>query len=896
HVDVYYYAAEERIARLALSYAEQSYDVLAGQFNHHVKTRIPLIIYASHSDFEQTNVLPFVPPEGILGATEFMKRRVVMPFRGSYSEFRHTLRHELVHVFQLSLLERSAELYPRSRRVSLPLWWSEGLAEFLSSDQETRDRMVVRDLTLGGRLPSIVELNLTRSPIVYPVGGELHDFLADRYGAWRATLVYESLSRYDSFEETLRAVYGRTSQELSTEWAYAMRQRFFPEVADRKPLDVAGKRIVTLGLKPIAVVGPDSIVDVAYLSPRSGYTNIYRHPVDYPAEPQVEVRGERTPEFESLHPFSSRIDAQGDILLFASKYNDRDAIVFWDMVADRVVGRYQFDSIVGILSPALAPDGAHVAFSGLTTAGVSDLFLLDLRAGALSRITDDHYEDLDPTWLPGSDAVVFASDRAPGGDDGAKNLFRIPVRGGRIDPLTAGRWVDESPRWDPERGRIFFVSDRDGSFNLYSIDTLGHGARESRLDGGVFDPAPIPGDDRMLVGGFSGLTWSVFTLLPDPDARDETFAFADTAPRPEPWRWIELADSTVVAEKPSPYERRFSLDVAAGGSEMTPVGGTAQGAQLMLTDLLGDHAIFASLSAYQRGGFSDVLSNLNANVFYLNQSRRLNWGFGVFRLSGFFYESGFAQVYRETSGGVYGTLRYPLSRFTRVEGQTRLEFSNRQDFDASIVDGELQRRGLLASNYISLVGDNTLWIPTGPIDGRRWNITAGVVSDVTHGEFEDWLGSVDGRKYIRTSQQSAVALRGYLYLSEGSRPRAVQLGGAWLLRGYPFFAVDGTRAWLTSAEWRFPLANFVTLGLPIGAIRLPPLQGALYGDLGQAWYKGRYDERVLGSAGVGFRMPVLPGLVLRVDVGRRFSFRAPDEEDSSFYHRRYVDFFFGYNY
>ena len=83
HVDLYYYPAEEQLAPVALAYAEQSYDTLALQFGHEVKDRIPLIVYASHSDFEQTNILPFVPPEGLLGVTDFLKRRVTLPFRGN---------------------------------------------------------------------------------------------------------------------------------------------------------------------------------------------------------------------------------------------------------------------------------------------------------------------------------------------------------------------------------------------------------------------------------------------------------------------------------------------------------------------------------------------------------------------------------------------------------------------------------------------------------------------------------------------------------------------------------------------------------------------------------------------------------------------------------------------
>ena len=85
HVDLYYYPAEAELAPTALAYAEASYDTLAVQFGHDVAARIPLIVYASHVDFEQTNVLPFTPPEGLLGATDFLKRRVALPFRGNFA-------------------------------------------------------------------------------------------------------------------------------------------------------------------------------------------------------------------------------------------------------------------------------------------------------------------------------------------------------------------------------------------------------------------------------------------------------------------------------------------------------------------------------------------------------------------------------------------------------------------------------------------------------------------------------------------------------------------------------------------------------------------------------------------------------------------------------------------
>ena len=905
HVDVYYYPAAETVARVALAYAEESYDTLANRFNHLIPGRIPLIVYASHTDFEQTNVLPFVPPEGILGVTEFMKRRVTLPFRGSYSEFRHTLRHELVHVFQLSLAGRVAAIHPRARGAPLPLWWTEGMAEFLSSDQESRDDMVLRDLTMRGGLPTIDQLNGVGSAVVYPVGGDLHRFLADRYGAWRINVMHETVWKHSSFNDALLAVYGVPASRLSEEWHYALRRRFYPTVAELRPLPLSGREVARQALKPIPLDVDAGPAEVAFLSPRSGYTNIYRKPLSGISDEQVVVAGERTPEFESLHPFSSRLDSRDGIVIFSSKYGDRDALVFWDVDADRVVGRYQFDSIVGIISPAWAPGGDRVAFSGLTLGGISDIWVLELAGGTLARATDDRYEDLDPTWLPDGSSIVFASDRAVGGADGALNLYRVTLADRVVSPLTSGRWRDESPRWDPETGRILFTSDRGGTYDLYSVDTLGAGRRETRVEAALFDPAPIPGDRRILASVFTNMSWSAHLVSPDSTNHAEVFALdrspvtpADGVPADGTnWSWTELADTRSRTAASRRYEREYSLDVAAGGASAAPGWGSAQGAQLVFSDLLGDHAVSMSFSMYGSPSLNSLLSNLNADVFYLNKSQRLNWGLGAFRLSGLFVEQDFSQLYRESTAGVYGSLRYPFSRFTRLEGQGRLEYSNRDDFDSRFIRGPEQRRGVLASNYISLVNDNTLWLETGPIDGTRWNLTAGVVTDLSHGVFENWIGSLDVRKYLRTSQQSAVALRAYAYASEGTRPRAVAIGGSWLLRGYPRFSQAGTHAWVSNAEWRFPITNFVALGFPFGTIRFPQVQGAIFADAGQAWERTAYDPRILGSAGLGFRTAIVPGFVFRLDVGRRYSLAgaeagAPD----GYYTRRFIDFFFGFNY
>jgi WD40 repeat protein len=899
HVDLYYYSAEADLASPALAYAEASYDTLSIQFGHSVPTRIPMIVYASHTDFEQTNILPFTPPEGLLGATDFLKRRVALPFRGNFAEFRHTMRHEMVHVFQLDMMVETYNLSPQSSRFNFPLWWSEGLAELWSAGQDARDEMIMRDLTLTGRLPPLRQLAYTTSAIVYPIGGQIHRWLADTYGDWRVAQMYKELNRHESFEAAIQAVYGRTLDQLNDEFQLAMRRQYYPSVDSLAPLNVLGTEIAKLGVKATAMPdtgGDDTPGEIAYLSPSSGYVSIYRKSIEPGGKAHAIVTGGRSPELESFHPFESRMDAsrQG-LLLFTARYGDRDALIVWDIERRRLAGRYQFPALVSLLSPHWMPDGRSIVLSGLSERGVSDLYRVRLPGGELEALTADRYQDLDPSPSADGRRLVFASDRTADGRGGAANLFLLDLDTRAISQLTTGAWVDESPIWSADE-RIYFASDRDGVLNIFSVDTLGDGRRETSAWTGAFDPVPLA-SGGLLVGGFHDLSWNVYRIPVDSAARRDRFAAVAPAPAGQ-WSWEAPEDTvTSVAARKEPYRKRLTLDFAAGDAVVIPGYGGAQGIFFVASDMLGDNLLFGSVSSYQGRRLGSIFSNLSGTAVYLNQSRRVNWGLGAFRTKSRNFEGDNVIAYDETAYGVIGLLRYPLTRFTRIEGTTVLEHSDRVDFTLPV--DEPRRVGWIASHYLSYVRDNSLWLASGPIDGGRFSVTAGVSSDFSNSRFDGYLVSGDWRHYFRMGRQSAWALRAFGYYSGGDRPRRVNIGGTTGLRGYPQFGyIVGSQAFLFNQEIRFPLLTHLTIGTPIGDLTFPQIQGALFTDLGKAVFSTTSDRGLLGSYGISFRLALGPLTVLRLDVGRRFSNNgfvgyslSPNQRDAGF-----VSFFFGYNY
>ncbi len=902
HIDLYYYPAEAELAPAALAYAEASYDTLAIQFGHEVASRVPLILYASHTDFEQTNILPFTPPEGLLGVTDFLKRRVALPFRGNFAEFRHTLRHEMVHVFQLDLQSESYNQAPRSGRFAFPLWWTEGLAELWSGGEDARDIMVLRDLTLSGRLPPLRQLTYVIGGIVYPLGGRIHRWLADSYGDWRVSFMYKEANRYNTFEDAVLATYGRTLDQLSEEFQLAMRRDFYPSVDNLAPLPVLGREVTRLAIKPAFL--PDTAAEdnaqgdrdeVVYVSPATGYVTIYRKGLNGGKARKVVVGG-RTADLESFHPFDSRMDAsRPGFLLFAARYGDRDALVVWDLKRAKMAGRYQFDRLVSILSPMWMPDRQSIVFSGLSESGVSDLYRVRLPAGTLEPLTRDRYQDLDPSPHPDGRRIVFASDRTSGGLDGAVNLFIMDMGSGAITQLTRGNSVDESPTWGPD-GRIYFTSSRDTVLNVFSVDTSGQGRRETSAWSGAFDAVPLPDNKGLLIGGFHELSWNLYRYPTDSAARRERFSI-DSGPPPGQWTWAAPGYAASGAAAGQPYRRRLTLDFAAGDAVFIPGYGGAQGIAFLMSDLLGDNLVFGSLGSFQGRRLGSVFENINATAVYLNRQRRLNWGFGAFRTKGRNFEGDNVVAYDETALGALGLLRYPLSRFSRVEGTVVVEHSDRVDFTLPV--DQPRRVGWIASHFLSYVHDNSLWIPSGPIDGTRFSFTAGISSDFSNSRFDSYLLSADWRRYFRMGSHSAYAVRALGFYSGGDRPRRINLGGTLGIRGYPQFGhILGSHAFMLNQEIRFPVLTHLTLGTPVGDITFPEIQGALFADIGKATFPSGFDRALLGSYGLSFRLAIAPLAVLRMDIGRRFTDDRYAGYSLNSEQKRpgFVRFFFGYNY
>lgn len=898
HFDIYYYPEMRALAERGAAFAEDAYRVLEEKFNHTVATRIPLVFYSSHLHFQQTNITPGFIPEGVGGFFEFVKGRVVIPSNGSNEQFRHVIWHELVHVFMHSKISR-VFIDHRKRQTGMPpLWFTEGLAEYWSMTWDTQADMVLRDAIMNDYLMPVQSMDrIYGTFLMYKEGQSIVEFIAKRYGEESILLLLENFWKSRAFSDVMKETIGKTYEEFDDEWIPALRRKYYPIVGTHVYPSEHVNLLVKKGFnaKP-AYVTIDSVRYVYFIGNHTGYSNIFRIPLDHTQtfempEPEVVIGGERSDELEAFHLFQSRIDASASgLLAFVTKSGETDRLHIYNMKRQAMEENLSFDGLVMIGSVSWSPDGRRIAFSSIDRAGDNDLYVYDIRSRALTRLTHDLYDDRDPAWSPDGSALAFSSDRTSYGRKGKYNLFLYQLASGRIEYLTVGPHNYFSPAWSPDGTKLAFTSDSDGGTNIWIMERPSDSLRTSsamrkltRFATAAFDPE-WGADDRLYFTVFDNYSFRVASLDYISAQYDTLTVTGQVSLLDAGEAWVPRTLQKEWTGRDERYVGDYGLDFAQSQVVADPVFGSTAGGVLAVSDMLGNDVYYFLISNTAQTK-SEILESFNIAISRMVLGKRTNYAYGVYRFTGNRYDLSDPDVfYYEKAFGAYVALSHPLSRFRRLEARASIT-----DSEKDIYTGTLPRQAVLVSNSISYVWDNSLWGPTGPLDGNRLRLLLAYTMDVQNASVGYYSVIADYRKYLRVGLLSALALRGTVWYNDGKEARRYIIGGSWDLRGWPRWSIRGQKVWIGSAELRFPLIDEIALFPSSVGIRFGGFRGALFADFGSAW-----DDRYIGtvgSVGAGVRLNFARMLVLRYDVGKRIELNLQKFQEG-FYHQ----FFFGWDF
>ncbi len=643
HFEIYYYPEIEQHLERVASYAESAYQQVSADLHHDLSFKVQMILFKTHSEFEQQNVIPGAAQEGVGAFAEPFRQRMVMPLDDPPDRLYGLVVHELTHQFEFDMIPQSLI------RQTVPLWVNEGLSDYERGAWTPLDLMMVRDAAVADVVPKMSQLQGYgggNSPrLIYNLGHALFEFIEAKWGkeGIRGFIFALRKSVIGGGEDAYEEAFRMKPAEFDQAFDRYLKDRFRPFRDKERPADYGMNlapdaertefiQAFTIAPSPsgdlIAVVTvnrKEQEYDILLLSAKDGskFKNLTEGFDKDMGFSYLAIPGER---YTTVHWLSW--SPKGDRIAYFVRTEKERALVVQNVTNRKIEVKLPLRFVDSPESPSFSPDGTTVAFSALS-GGTSDIFIVDLATGKYENLTSDDFADYAPTYSPDGKFLVYMVRVS-----GNQKLFKLDLDTKLKTQITFGTH-DEGAAFFVDQNTIVFPSTgtdptvplepdvaRNGNiFNIWTLDlTTGELKQYTDALGGNLSPVVLNEgtDKRIAFVSYYKDDYEIHTL-----DRKEPLHTAASADFGSPGPIIDFQapmSHSLVAEnnrKKKRFEKMFLEGRPPVNLGVTSNGDVFGGTAITFGDVLGDqqfNVIASSISQYRSLGVS-----------YSNLSRRFQF-------------------------------------------------------------------------------------------------------------------------------------------------------------------------------------------------------------------------------------------------------------------------------
>ena len=840
HFDIYFTDDGEHLADFTAAAAESAYTRISKSFRYQLVNRIPIIVYNSHNDFQQTNVISEYLEEGIGGVTELFKNRVVLPFEGDYKKFRHVIHHELVHAVINDMFYGGSiqSIIANNITLQLPLWFNEGLAEYEALRWDTDSDMFLRDATVHEYLPPLNQLS---GYFAYRGGQSLWWYIERKYGEQKIGDILNRIKSTRSVEAGFKGAIGLGLEDLSDRWQKDQKVMYWPDIAKREePADYAHRLTdhkksgaIYNGISPAITPQGDKI---AFLSNRDDYFDVFiMNAIDGEVTDKL-VSGQTTNNLEELKILTPAItwSPDGKQVAMATKAGDQDAILIINAEnGDQEKLEFGLDAIFSV---SWSRQGDKLAFVG-NKGPQSDIYVYNLDSKDLQNLTNDIFSDSDPTWAPDGKTIYFSSDRgantASNGtntdianqDYSQKDIYSLDPVTKKIERITSWLNSDEtSTVVSPDGKKLLFVSDRNGINNIYLFDLVTKEFRPiTNSLSGVYQLSLSSDGTKLAFSSLNHAGYDIF-LMRNPFDRDIKIAEL------EPSEYYKNRNAPPSAEKQPDLKAKQGADTTGLYGKDIQIDFSSFATNDALQDVIPKDSLITKLpkiadnmddngrykvNKYKLNFSPDIIyGNAGYNTFYgvqgstvmafsdllgnhqiifvtnlLLDLKNSDYGLQYYYLPnridygiGGFHSARFVLIDDQYGGSYYRFRTYGAN----ISASLPLDRFNRVDFglnwynvtkeNLDHLEDPLQQRTVLVPS-VGYTHDNSLWGYIAPMNGTRYNINIFGTPKLGNNGLSFVNVTEDYRTYLRLGRYYSLAFRFAAGGSFGMNPQEFIIGG-----------------------------------------------------------------------------------------------------------------------
>lgn len=479
--DVYYYDNRRGNASEALTYLESEFDRITDLigFPPYFKTKI--FIYNSLTDLRQSNVGLNHSASSAGGETEFIRPYIEVAYTGTSQEFKEELLFETSKLLINTMMYGGnlKDIFQSALLLNLPEWFVNGAIRYVAKGWDMEMDDYAREMVLSRRTRKFNKLTGVEAALA---GQSFWNFVAEKYGksSVHNILNYTRVTRNE--EKSLMITLGVSYKRLLTEWEQFYKQSatlvsnsYVSPPKSGKLTNATSEDVYFTSVK----ISPDGR-SIAYAENDRGRFSIIVKSLESGREKTILRGGTRVigQRVDYSIPLIGWADANTLGVIGVKQGN----YWFWlyDLTTQSKLPR-QLEKFNTIRSLSFSANG-RLAILSADFEGRNDLYLLSTRRDRTRRLTNDSFDDLDPSFIPGTNKIVFSSNRSTDSLSTGKrvalgeltsqyNLFMLDLDSAqsRLTRITNTLSKDFSPH-ALDGSTFYYLSDQRGIINLFKFN------------------------------------------------------------------------------------------------------------------------------------------------------------------------------------------------------------------------------------------------------------------------------------------------------------------------------------------------------------------------------------------------------------------------------------------
>ena len=409
-LETYFYKGGRDVARFVSISGHRNKKELEKFFDFTVDDRVQFVVYNSLTDFRQSNVgVTGDEQYNIGGVTRIVGTKVFVYNEGNHDLLERQVRSGIAQLMidQMMYGGNWREVLKNSTLLNLPEWYTKGLVAYCAGPWDARSESRIRDGVLGTRFKRFNRLEGDDAALA---GLTVWTYVAETYGPSVIPNILYMTRVSRNPESGFNYVLGVGLKQLTQECMDHYRARFAEEDRLRVEVKMEELKVRTRKTRTYSEfkLSPDGKY-AAWVSNELGQYKVWLYDRAKKKAKRL-AKGEKKlnrivdKSFPVLawHPTGRALtwtsEKKGD--LFLTTYT----------LDDKTFTRKPVFMLEKVLSMTYSDDGQNMVFSGVRE-GRTDLYLYYTIGNRQEQLTDDQFDDLDPSFADGGASILFSSDR-----------------------------------------------------------------------------------------------------------------------------------------------------------------------------------------------------------------------------------------------------------------------------------------------------------------------------------------------------------------------------------------------------------------------------------------------------------------------------------------------------